>query len=428
MKASPLLLCALVALLTPAGCGLLVAPFVASCGAGARAVLGVALLAAAPCVTACSGASAAAAVDGEARTGWRVRGRWRTPPARPAQLATPRGALPVVLAGDLLPPAPGSLVQALVRGRPDGSGQVVSLALLDAPRGAWLDRWAAACERRLRVLRDAEQRGLVAGLLLGRRGEVPHAFAMHCASTGIQHILAVSGLHVGLIVAVFSALLGAGGRALLGPLLAGFILLAGSRPPLLRAGLGWVAARVATATARATGGLHRLAGVALLMGALWPGVFTGLSAQLSFLAVAGLIAAARLGRGPLGAVLASAGAFLATAPSCAETFGVVAPIGILVTPLVVPLVGLVLGLAALVVLPCTLLSAADPLLVPALGLATDLLRAVLALAAAAAPEPWRPTPPPVPGWLIGLAVVGALVLLGRSRHAAGGSRLAREAA
>ena len=52
-------------------------------------------------------------------------------------------------------------------------------------------------------------RALLRGLLLGQRGEVPDEVTVAFSDAGVIHVLAVSGLHVGLIIGIFYALFSA---------------------------------------------------------------------------------------------------------------------------------------------------------------------------------------------------------------------------
>jgi predicted membrane metal-binding protein len=137
----------------------------------------------------------------------------------------------------------------------------------------------------------------------------------------------------------------------------------------------------------------------------------GLSPQLSFLSVAGLIGAARATGGAWALLGAPAGAFLATAPLCVETFGRVQPLGVLITPLLVPWVGLLLGVGLLAIVPLGLLRGLDPVSATLLDAAAGVLTELLGWLAVRLPAPVSPPVLPVPGWLASLAIVAALNLL-----------------
>lgn len=429
MRPAFVLTLALLALLLPPGVGLLAAVGAAACGAGAVSVLGVGLLAAAPLVRATRDretslppgastmSSSSAATERAAAGAFRVTGVWREPPGRPAFLRTAAGPLHLGFASDVLAPPPGTPLDATVRVGATGTPSIVAMTARGPPRGAWLDRWSMGASRRVRELLNGEPGGLVSALVLGQRAELAFPVVADCRATGTMHLLALSGLHVALVAIALQRL--AGIRKPLGValVLLLFIALAGSRPPLQRAGLGWALATIGLRTGCAAASLHRLAVVALAMEAWQPGLHRELSAQLSFLAVAGLLATSRLARGPLAVFVAPSGAFLATAPLIAETFGVVQPFGLAATPLLVPLVGALMGLGLIAIVPGDLLAGLDLLTGPALSLCARGLREALATLAEWAPAPWEPPATSWPGWMISVVVVIALWMLpGRERR------------
>ncbi len=296
-----------------------------------------------------------------------------------------------------------------------GRATAVHLQDLAPAEGAWLDRWRETAARRIRTLTHG-QRGLVEALLLGSRDHLSPEVRNDCIRTGTMHLLALSGLHVALVAAALQRLPGLGRVRLLCSLgtLLSFVLLAGHRPSLLRASLAWLATFVGLASGRLGAGLPRLAAIALVLLTLSPTLREDLGAQLSFLAVAGLLAAARLLRGGL---LGPSGAFLATAPLCLETFGRVQPWGLLITPFLVPAVAAVLLTGLLAVFPGETLSLLDPVTSPLLNAAADGLAWQLRAAAWLCPAPLTPPPFPLPGLWVSLLVVAALVALpGRGRR------------
>lgn len=437
MDPSAALALALVALLLPAGAGLLALLPALVLRADAASLAGLVLLALAGPVAGmrreaaaeASGAGIAAqhavadARDGP--HGLRVEGVWRAPPSHWPFLLTGEGPLEVALSPDLTAPAPGTPVTALVRVDADGGARIVALQATGPPRGAWIDRWARAAGERTRRLLSADNEGLVAALVLGDRSDVLYPVTADCVSTGVIHLLSLSGSHVALLVVMLERC-GVGGlRKLAAPLLL-FVALAGNQAPLVRSALCWGAHQAARRLGRPAPPLHRLAAVFLLMEAWSPGLHEELAVQLSFLSLAGLLCAVRLVRGPLALVAAGVGAFLATAPLCAEVFGRVQPFGVIVTPLTVPLMGVLLGVGLIALVPVGAFSALDALSKPLLEASATGLRELLAWLARELPAPLRPPPPPLPGWLLSLVVVAALAGLARALRgrALGSGRLA----
>lgn len=294
-----------------------------------------------------------------------------------------------------------------------GAALIVERSELLAPAAARL-RWRAA-------LRDGVTRGLsppaaalMQAITLGLRddlGDIRAAFA----DSGLAHVLALSGLHVGLLAAVLSALLGGVGRwrstAVVAVLLA-YVAMVGPSPAVVRA-----TAMIAIALlSRAYGvggagwGSHlMLAGaLSLLARPAWLG---DLGFQLSYLAVLGMGWAAaplaahlaaltrrvgrprltprdswrvRLGRTLRASLAVSLSAQWATTSLVASNFGSLPWIAPLANLLALPLASLLvpLGFAAGV------LGVVHPLLAAGVNLLTERVAvALLTLAALAARAP-----------------------------------------
>lgn len=174
---------------------------------------------------------------------------------------------------------------------------------------------------------------LMQALLLGERDAVPSPINNALARTGLVHLFAISGLHVGIVVTALFALLRSvslprpraaliAGGAL--PLLYALVV---PRPPVARA--CWMAATLLAglATGRRTSAINGLALATLLLSAMDPWVTRNFGFQLSTAATAAIVA---LGpprspprRGPLGWGLTllrvSAVAQLAVAPLLVPT-------------------------------------------------------------------------------------------------------------
>lgn len=313
--------------------------------------------------------------------------------------------------------------------------------------------------QRLRDRRAAELRArfspttaaLVTALTLGIRDGLTPAVRQTFIDSGTAHLLAISGLHVGLLATYLFALIHLAARRTL-PLaalrdgrpwahpqaiaaavaltgVATYTLVSGAHTSTRRAAVMIVALLVAPLLGRRSRPGHALALAALLLLCLRPEAVGLASFQLSFAAVAGiLLAVGRRGgataapwqrRGmqraaawATGLIRASVGAWLATAPFVWWHFGQVAPAGLVVNLPAIPLVGLAL-------LPCCFLSLVVPHGVPVVGplvtAATDgTARAMMALASLGAGWPGghlRP-PPPSPYLLVAGAAATVLVAAG----------------
>ncbi len=243
------------------------------------------------------------------------------------------------------------LVRRLERGRPS--------------LGRVLDRWRVRAERRLaRRVAEADRRAVLAALLLGRRATLGEDVRRTLRDAGLAHLLAISGLHVGLVLLVGVEVVRRGvarpwSRLLvLAPGLAIYPLFVGPAPPVVRAILAATVGLVGRAIGRDGDGMNTLAVVALAA-VLWrPAVIHAPGFQLTFGATAGILALARrmAERLPLPTAVAcalavSTSAYLATAPAVAWHFGRLAPISPLTNLLALPLVAVAVpaGYGALLV-------------------------------------------------------------------------------
>ena len=217
---------------------------------------------------------------------------------------------------------------------------------------------------------------LLAAVLLGDRHHLTAEQVAGFRRAGALHLLALSGLHVGLVyllaVSVGRALAVAGmavaprwqrgwvtAAGLLGVAAVFlYVELAGARPSLARATTMLALARLAAAAGRHPGAVNVLALSALVIVATDPRSVHELSFQLSYAALLGiLLAGPALARrlpgvlppGARAAAGMAAGAQLATLPLVLATFGRAHPIGLLSGLVLVPCTALFLwaGIGAL---------------------------------------------------------------------------------
>ncbi len=227
---------------------------------------------------------------------------------------TPRGAIPagrVTLEGVLVEPerarTPGGYDDlAYLRNRGfDGRLRVLGVISHEEAGGArsWILRRAVdALERRL----DPDAAALVAAMTLGVRDDLGDTRDVFAAA-GLAHVLALSGLHVGVLVAALAWALRPWPRArapLLSFALLGFVALVGPTPSVVRAASMAVAGFVMVVTGRGRRDIPGALGLAAL-GALCaqPRWLFDLGFQLSYLAVAGILALAE----PIARILLRAG-------------------------------------------------------------------------------------------------------------------------
>jgi competence protein ComEC len=140
------------------------------------------------------------------------------------------------------------------------------------------------------------QCSLAQGMLLGMRGNIPDSLHQAFSRTGAAHLLAISGLHVTIVLAMFLSIgIGFFGRrrgtyvwiALIA--VWGYALLAGMRPPMMRAAIMASLFLMAESLGRQRSGIIALAFAAAVMVGVQPQLLHSLSFQLSFTAMAGLV-------------------------------------------------------------------------------------------------------------------------------------------
>jgi competence protein ComEC len=250
------------------------------------------------------------------------------------------------------------------------------------------------------------QAGLAGSLLLAQRDGLDPAVRERFARAGLSHLLAISGLHVGLVCGML-LLLGSVFRlgrrwgavvAAAGTL--GYVVLLGAPHSALRAALQLSLVLAASMLQRPTRPEAMIAAAALVLLARDPAALLSPGFQLSFAGVAGLLAlrppllgllggdasARRLARSRrwlADALATSIAATLATAPIVAWHFGQVAPVGIVANLVAIPLLSLALPALALSLLVGTAVPAAGAFLAGPAVLGLELLDRVASLAAAA---------------------------------------------
>ncbi len=138
------------------------------------------------------------------------------------------------------------------------------------------------------------QASLAQGILLGERSALPQDLKDDLNATSTSHIIALSGYNVtllaGLVIGAFAWLIGRRRAAILAlAAIAGYTLLTGASPSLVRAAIMGTLYLTATLLGRPNSALVSLLAAAAVMAGLQPTVVRDVSFQLSFAATAGLI-------------------------------------------------------------------------------------------------------------------------------------------
>jgi competence protein ComEC len=140
------------------------------------------------------------------------------------------------------------------------------------------------------------QGSLAQGILLGLRTNIPDSLNQAFSRTGTAHILAISGLNISIVIAMFLSL----GILVFGRQRSTYIwlalvatwlytLLAGMNPPVIRAAIMGSLFLMAEYLGRQGSAIIALAFAAAVMVGIQPQLLWSVSFQLSFLAMAGLI-------------------------------------------------------------------------------------------------------------------------------------------
>lgn len=207
-----------------------------------------------------------------------------------------------------------------------------------------------------------EQTAMAAALTLGWRAGIPDSTYADFRDAGVAHLLAVSGLHVGLVAAMVGAVLFWVGRERRGRLVRGsvqlvavwlFALVTGLAPSTTRAALMFSLFIVSDITGRRTPRLNLLATAAVITLGLKPTLLFDVGWQLSYSAVAGIIVARPLitaFRNRLWQTAAvSLAATMATTPVTIAVFHRFQPYFLIANIIIVPLAGVLLLLSLLYV-------------------------------------------------------------------------------
>lgn len=377
------------------------------------------------------------------RAGSVVRVTGHALPVEPPQNPGERDFRPLArqrnLAGRLLVPTPGLIGPASETEGEHRAWRAFLRARADLRRAAssWTDRLDV----------DARSRAMLGAALLGEREGAYRDVQDRFARVGLAHLLAISGLHLGLFAWFTLGLV----RALrvarrVEPLLVAagvivYLLIVPANAPIVRAAIMTLAFLAAESTGRRYDRLNLLAWTACALVLARPLDLLSPGFQLSFLAVAALIVLAgplrdamlrRVGlftedpdeRGVRHLVASACAAALAagvtawavTTPVVMFHVGVLSPLGAPLSALAVPVFAAILGVGYLAMFLGAIAPSVAVALAPALGAMADLfLRATRWCESVPLSSM---TTPPVPAWWAALATVCAWrVVRGGTRDA-----------
>jgi competence protein ComEC len=239
--------------------------------------------------------------------------------------------------------------------------------VLDRGQGSKPLQWIYSLRERLsaslaRALPEP-QGSLAQAILLGLRGNIPDYLYEAFSRTGTAHLLAISGLHISIIIAMFLSL----GILVFGRRRSIYIwltlaltwlyaLLAGMHPPIIRAAIMGSLFLIAEYLGRQRSAIIALAFAAAVMVGIQPHLLWSVSFQLSFLAMAGLVLLfpyfQAWGRKGVTAIFRNREALVTTGSMITDVFA--ASLAAIIA--VWPLIAYNFGIVSLVALPATFFS------------------------------------------------------------------------
>ena len=194
--------------------------------------------------------------------------------------------------------------------------------------------------------------GLALALLVGIRDNLDSGLTAAYRDAGIAYVLALSGMHLAIIAAVIAFLLkkplGLKAASITGAVIISlYCLFVGPMPSLIRSAIMYLLGVIAVLGALPKKSIPILSLAFLIQIIVMPSSGNTISFMLSYLALLGILITSRhvvcIFRGlipdfVLQPFAMSVGAFLATAAICSFFFGFIAPIGIIVSLVIIPLI------------------------------------------------------------------------------------------
>lgn len=257
-----------------------------------------------------------------------------------------------------------------------GYSRVLVLAIAPSGGELWVFKWRMALSARVQAALSGEAGGFGAAIMTGDRSGIGKETILALRASNLAHLLAISGLHMGLLAGFifavfrlsFAALPWVGLRvpgkklsAVMALMVAaGYLALSGGNVATERAFIMVAVALIAVVLDRRAFSLRAVATAAIIVLVLRPEALLGPGFQMSFAATTALIAVFGMIRdldiklGPvwlrpvLAVVLSSAVAGAATGPVGAAHFNQLAHYGLLANLMSVPLMGILVIPAAVV--------------------------------------------------------------------------------
>lgn len=220
-----------------------------------------------------------------------------------------------------------------------------------------------AIDIKLHELFEPQTAGLLRGLLLADRSEIDFELKTQFINSGVIHVLAVSGLHVGYILIIFIFLFGRFNIVIRSVLIAigllSFMFITGVPPSVFRATVMSLIILIAFVSGRSTNLINSISLAALVLLLIDPGEIYNPGFQLSFSAVLSIAIifpiiekqinslgiTNKLVRGIILFIGVSLSAQIGTMPFTLAYFGKLSIIALFTNLLVIPAIGMVIALA-----------------------------------------------------------------------------------
>jgi competence protein ComEC len=220
-------------------------------------------------------------------------------------------------------------------------------------------------ERQIEVLYDVQSAALLRGLLLADRSLISYDTKTEFINSGILHILAVSGLHVGFIILIFLFLFGRFNIYLRSILtivgLIIYLILIGPPPSAFRAGIMAIALILSVITNRSTNLFNSIAIAGFIILFIHPEELFTAGFQLSFSAVISIAIIyspirkwlnssqinSRSIKNVFMFIAFSLAVQIGTLPFTIYYFGKVSIVALITNLIVIPLVGIIIGIGIL---------------------------------------------------------------------------------
>ena len=208
---------------------------------------------------------------------------------------------------------------------------------------------------------EGDGRAVVLAMTTGERGEIAPELRQRYSASGASHLLAVSGLHIGIAFMLINTLLfplvllryGNVVRSMVAiALIWLYVWLCGMSPSAVRAAIMFSLLQFSLSSLREYASINILAGTAFVLLAFDTHLLFDISFQLSFVAVAGIVlwgmqlycicsTRFKILNFVVGILLVGIASTLATMPLVANTFSTISLVGILINPVVILLANIV---------------------------------------------------------------------------------------